>query len=397
MATMKDLDTTPIYIPKCRDGNVINSGLVFPAILAESPALNHIKKIAVILPTITKIFIVNPCTHKLAFNSTQEGKNFKAIGYPKIDREDLYSDPKIRTELVRIAIEDQNAKQSTVLIAPYLFAEDIDDTKFGTNLTLLVDSIHFLRKNPTSKPLFAMVHIGNSALRRLVVINNIIDRYTDKDLVDHVTGFFLNIDELDCEKAELDVLLGYAHLVFRLAEKKIVFVNNIGIFGEILCAVGAHGYISGVGDGEQSSMKLLLATPEEKKRKVYKRTYIPELFDYINDQEAKNINYKCNCKACKGTLPESTEQKKLHLLYTRQRDIELLQKIKPELRADFLIGKLKGALALIKKHQNDVGISFKTAHIHKWITVLESAKRWKRAEEDEEELELLLAEIDSKK
>lgn len=387
----------PIYIPKVRDGSVLETGIRFKALLAESPILNQVKKLAKIFPASTDVFIVNPCTHKLFFKETNENKNFKSIGYPKTEYEDLYGNSDKRNSIVKSAFDDQNKKNSSVLVAPFLFSEDVDGIRFNTNLTLLTDSIHFLKKNPTDKPLLGVVYVGNSVLKRAVAINNIIDRYTDENIGKYLKGILVSIDELDCENADLESLIGLARLIFRLSEKTTVFVNNIGVFGEILCVVGAQGYISGAGEGERSSIKDLQIPKGQKKMKYRPRTYIPELFDYINDEEAKNIDYKCSCDACKNDRPKDALTKKLHILHTRQRDMSRLHNIRKDERIDWMKGRLKDAQKLVKKYQDEFGASLKNNHLLKWSDVLESVKNWRSSVEDEKELDILLKEIDSKK
>ena len=388
------LPRSPFFIPKVMDKNLSSLPFDFPAILVDTNIINWRPKLVSKLSQLTGFFIVNPATHCLMYKESQDKNNFKKIGYPPIEPERVYGDKSFRKEeLIKRCLDDQISKQSTILIAPYFYAEDTDDTKFSLNLTLLAESIQYIQENSIDKPLFAMIHIGNTVVKRPAIVNHIIDRYND-DFVNSLAGYFVNINDLDCEKADLEVLVGLSNFIFRLSEKKPVFVKRIGAFGEILCSIGAYGYSSGLGISESSSIRTLQQSEEERKRKFIKRIYIPEIFDYINDEEAKGIGYRCNCPVCKNSLITSEKDKKLHILYSKLNAMKVLGQLDRENRISYMMERLTKAQDMVNSCRGKYGLLYKTNHLPKWMDVLRVSKGWRYSREEDEELADILGEID---
>lgn len=384
------LSQSPIFIPKVRDQKIAELGLKYPAVIMDSHHIewrsNAVKKIF----EVSKLFIVNPVTHFLMFRAARETVNFKKLPYSmKVEAEKLYSDASFRMDkLVIPCIDDQLKKGASIIIAPFLFAEDTDDTKFGLNITMLSESIRHMRSQKISKPLFAMIHIGSSVLSRHMVINYIVDMYTEgfeKDL----QGYFIVIDDLDCRKATEETLLGLAKLVFDLSKKKRVFIKRIGAFGEVLSAIGASGFSSGLGEGETLSIKNLQEAPKGfSKRSNW--TYIPELFDYLNDDEIKKIRYKCGCAACKGSVARDFASKRHHFLFTRMERMSKLSTISSRTkRTDYMKNLLDDATKLAGGYIKRYGSHVKMSHLTNWRNILESTKTWSDKDDDDMLNELL--------
>lgn len=389
------LSQSPVFIPKLRDVKITELKLQFPAVLMDSHNIEWRPNVAKKIREVSKLFIVNPVTHILMFRDARNTPNFKKLPYPlKVEAEKLYSDASFRTEkLVKPCIEDQLKKGAGIVIAPFLFAEDTDDTKFVLNITMLSESIRYMRAQKINKPLFAMIHIGNSVLTRSIVINYIIDMYTEgfeKDL----QGYFIVINDLDCRKTNEETLLGLSKLVFDLSKNKIVFVKRIGAFGEVLSAIGASGFSSGLGTGETLSIKNLQESPKGfPKRSDW--IYVPELFDYVNDEEVKKIRYKCRCPACKGSVARDFSSKSNHFLYRRLERMDTLSKFRDGTkRIDFMINCLEDAIKRASYYIKKYGSPLKTGHLVSWRNILESTKTWSHEDADDM-LSKLLSDLES--
>jgi len=387
----------PIFIPRPLDSDIAGLGIQYPAILMDSHIVAWRPSVAKNMQATSKLFIVDPVTHFMLYKGAREGKSFKRLPYPKkFEVEKLYSDPVFRTQkLVKPCIDNQLKQGAGIVITPYLFAEDADDTKFGLNISMIAESIRYMRDNEINKPLFAMIHIGNSVLTRPTVINYIVDRYSEgQGFESNIRGYFIVINELDCRKIDKESLLGLANLVFKFSRNKYIFVKYMGAFGEILSAIGAYGFISGLGVGETSSVKNLQRLP-----KGFGRTsdwiYVPELFDYVKDDEVRRIGYKCSCKACNGSIARDSSSKKRHFLYRRMETMVALSKLNRAERIEFMKGRLESSIKLANNYINKYSSPFKRSHLKNWRDVLVSAKSW-RHEEKDDGLDKLLADLDSK-
>lgn len=385
----------PIYIPKVQDSTITEiPDLHLPAVLIDSQHIAWRPKSPKDVKKISDLLIVDPSTHCILYKDAREGKNFQKLPYPQnVEPETLYSDATFRNDkIVAPCIEDQINKGADLIISPYFFAEDTDDTKFGTNITMISESIKYMNDHSISKPLFAMIAIGSTALDRPIVTRYIADRYS-VDFKDYLTGYFIVVNDLDCKQQDGSKLLGLAKLVFQLSKEKYIFVKRIGAFGEVLCAIGGSGFISGLEIGETFSVKVLEKKPDKFGQKT-NRIYIPELFDYVNDVEAQKIGYKCNCRACKGSLVSDRQTKKLHYLYTRLDTMEKLQNLDRNGRVNLLISRLDSAFKMASTYNSKHGLSLKTVHLINWKSILEASKTW-GSEEEEDHLEAFLNDLKS--
>src|SRR3989344_6509283 len=110
---------SPIYIPKVQDGKISDWGVKIPAvfmnahILAWRPGTASVKASG-------DMFIVDPVTDRVLSNRAVK-KNFKKLGYPDVEPEQLYSDAVARKKLIEQAIKNQLNVGADIIIAPYLF------------------------------------------------------------------------------------------------------------------------------------------------------------------------------------------------------------------------------------------------------------------------------------
>ncbi|MBI5021134.1 MAG: hypothetical protein HZB59_06845 [Ignavibacteriales bacterium] len=384
---------SPIFLPNAMDGHFESVNIQFPAMIMDARHAVWRPGVAQKLAAISDLFIIDPSTHVLLFKDAKDGQNFKKLGYPNnIEIENIYSDSGFRKDkIIRVAVDDQLNKNASVVIAPYFFAEDTDDVKFGINISMLSETIRYLQETKNDVPVFAMLEIGSSVLSRPTVVNYVVDRFKE-DFRDDVKGYIVVINDLDCETADQDSLLELSKLVFQLSEGTPVLVNKIGPFGEILCAIGASGYGSGLASGEIFRAKNLQSTPKGWGKKIEK-TYIPEIFDYLNDEDLKTIKYTCKCAVCAGSYPKDTVSKKLHFLFTRLNSVETLQDTTRIKRIDIVNERIVKGIKL-NANWRSKAIGVKTAFLPRWKAVLDLAKYWEFPDKDNE-LNALLSELES--
>ncbi len=379
----------PTYIPKVQDGNIVDWGVRIPAVFVNALILAWRPSVASVKSS-GDIFIVDPVTDRVLSNRAAK-KNYKKLGYPEVEPEQLYSDVSARRLLIEQAVKNQLAAKADIVIAPYLFAEDTDDTKFSVNLTLLAETVRYVKEQNITQPLFAMICIGSSVLARPAIINHIIDRYND-DFAAHVEGFFVSVNDFNGRStADPAKLLGFAHMVYHLSEYKLVIVKRIDGFGEVLCAIGAAGFSSGLATSETYSAK----DQEDSKRKPLKRIYVPEIFDYLNDEEAKKVGYKCHKdSAAVGTHPESHAVKTKHYFHHKMERAQKMQSLTPPQRIDFMLREIAKGKKLAAEWTSKYAIPQKFLHASRWEEVLTRARYWKPSKQSDSELATLLEELE---
>lgn len=387
---------TPIFIPKVKDTTVVDANITLPAILMDSHHVEWRKNVQESVVGVCEKFIVDPVTYHLLYPDARSRKNFKKLPYEEgLSPEVLYSSPTDRLEkLIKPCITDQKTKGASIYLAPSLFAEDTDDTKFVTNLSLLSETIRYVHGLNDQTPVFASVNIGSTALNRPVVINYLVDMYTE-EFDGNVAGYFVCINDFDPRKANLEQLIGMANLVFKLSCYKPVFVKQVGSFGEVLCAVGASGYISGLGEGETFSIKNL-----EQRTKGFGRngdwTYVPEIFDHANDVELKRIGYTCSCQYCHGSFAQTPNDKRLHVLTRRIGVMDELSSMDKPAKFEYMIKKVEDAVKTVTEYKRNYASLFKISHLQNWVAVLKEAKDWEcPLQQDPKELEQLLNDLEN--
>lgn len=387
---MFEFPENPIYIPKVIDGKISDWQINLPVLYINSYILAW-RPSAIRLRQNTEIFIVDPATDGILFPEINSKKNFRKLNYPDVEPEDLYSNISLRRKLIEQSIKNQKVAKADIIIAPYLFAEDTDSTKFVVNLTLLSETIQYFKETDKRLPLFASICIGSSVFARSVIFNHIIDRYSD--YFDHVNGFILSVKDFSGRNTtNIDIMLGLAFFIYRLSEYKPVIMKRVDAFGEVLCAIGAAGYSSGLAISETYVKK----KKDKNKIRDLKRIYVPEIFDYLNDVEAKKIGYKCHYKTFSNVQhPQTREIKGKHYLFSKIDRMNKMQSLSRGQKIDFLLSEIEKGKILANKWKKDYAIPEKFTHAARWKLVLEKAKNWKSQKQDDEELKRLLAELNN--
>lgn len=382
----------PVFIPRLTNQDSVATRIgKLPAVLMTANIVAHYKNLSANARSASKFFVIDPLTNHFLYSSFLEKSAFQKIPYtPKkpFEMQKLLSDEKFRNEsLVKPCIDFQIQKGADIVIIPYFFSENATGDKFRLNHTLIADSIKYKVAEKIDKPFFAMINIGSSVLENLKMLNHIIDRYIDHR--SNVSGYCIMIDNLNDRKSDADSLKSLAWLVFQLSHSKHVLIFSIGAFGEVLSAIGASGFSGGLAWLESFSEKNLKQrlkfSPRKKKAS---QTYIPELFDYVNDEIVKLINYKCPCGSCKGKIPNDYTSKKLHFLYRRLNNIKKMVNLNRPERIGLMRARLEEAANLAEGLYERFAIPLQTRHLLNWISVLDAAKRWKHGTQDKAEVDL---------
>ncbi|GAH56059.1 unnamed protein product [marine sediment metagenome] len=240
--------------------------------------------------------------------------------------------------------------------------------------------------NSINKPLFAMITLNCNVLEEPVSINYLIERYFT-DFENYIDGYFILIDSLDCKKIDPRQIIGLAKMVKQLSENKYVFLKQIGGFGEILCAIGASGFISGLYMRETFSLKYIERKPE--KFGTPNRIFIPELFTYVNEEVARNINYKCTCSFCNGSLQTDIPSKKIHYFTCKTNTTNDLQELNNNEKLNYMLDKINETLTFSSRIT-----VFNSSYLNNWKNILESSQNWSFTKQDEIDLEELLDELE---
>lgn len=379
--------TTPIFIPKISDTKLFDEYENIPAILMEA---HHTKWRPNVLSSIRNkvdFFILDPATYGIMFPHAREMNSFKELPYYfDLDLQRFYGDDDYRNNNFLIpCIEYQIEKGSDIIIAPYLFSGYTEGPIFSTNITMISESIKYLTDKSINKPFFAMITLDCNVLVEPILINYLIERYVT-DFEKYINGYFILIDSLDCKKADQRQIIGLAKMVKQLSENKYVFLKQIGGFGEILCAIGASGFISGLYMGETFSLKYL-----KRKREGFgtpNRIFIPELFTYVNEEVAREINYKCTCSFCNGSLQTAIPSKKIHYFTCKTNTTNGLQGLNNNEKLNYMLDKINEALTFSRRIT-----VFNNSYLNNWKNILESSQNWSFTKQDEIDLEELLNDL----
>ena len=388
------LKNTPLFIPKITYKEIFNLNTDISAVLLEA---HHSKWRPSLVPTIKEknvLFFLDPVTNMVMYKNSRDKINYKKLPYSvELDFEKFYADSQYRNNDFLIPCLDfQKENNPDYIIAPYLFSDNPWDSLFSINLTMIAESKKYLEDKNIKKPLLAMITINPHILEKTIAINYIIDRYTDSSL-DYLNGYFILTDCLDCMKSDYSQLFGLANLVYQLSNRKNVFYKQIGGFGEILCAIGLTGFVSGLNTSETFSSKNLERDIEHFKK--HNRVYIPELFTFINIEDAKKINYKCNCSVCNGIFDTSSYFQNNHYLNCKITSTNNLSKLNKTEKINYMIIKLEEAKEFAEYYRKKV-MNFNPTYLSNWKQILLYSKNWSFTKQDSIDLENLLKDLESK-
>ncbi len=374
----------PIFIPKLiqNEGGFVDDKKVSCIIMDASIVATYPKAVEKIKKNVD-YFIIDPVTNFFIENQYKDKPAFrKLLSAPEnpYKVEDLMANEGLRREqMVWLNIKNQIDNNASIIMLPYIYSDSTDDSRFGINLSMVSDGIKVAKREKVSLPLYAMINLGANILSDYSRLDYLVERYLS-DFKDDLSGYVLMFDSMDCKKADEELLLGLAYLTFNLSDGKNVIPIKIGDFGEILCAIGAAGYSSGLAQGETFSADGLFKKIFRMGRKHKEVKYVPELFNYLYDEELKKIGYTCECEKCAGSIPDGFNNAKAHFLSNKLKRMAELAAITGEKRIDFMILKLEEALKLATDLNLKFALSIKTDFLMRWKRILEKSKYWSHSD-----------------
>lgn len=382
-----------IYIPKLSKGEAaFVNGKTIPAIIMDAHIFATYKKPAEIIRKATPFFILDPCTNYFIGDYCKEKPSFEKLSTTPdkpYKLEKLSFDEGVRKyKFVKDSIDYQVKEGLGQIILPYLYSDSVDDRKFNLNLTMISDGLKLIEKDGIKLPAYAMINLGIEVLHDIGKLNQLIARYSN-DFKGKLEGYFISIDNFDCRKASVEELEGFAYLVFNLSIDKKVYLLKIGDYGKALCCLGASGYSSSLGGGETFNSGGLWKKIVAYGRNHNEKTYVPELFDYLYDEQLKKVGYKCDCSVCKDSgLPPNWNGTKEHFLERNMIFMSELSAVPDESKIDFIILKIEQAIELATKYNTESGLGLKIDFLIKWKNVLEKTKNWTIEDASAEEVDL---------
>ena len=382
-----------IYFPKLSQGEAsFVEGKTVPGIIMDANLFATYKNPAEIISKSTPFFVIDPCTNNFIYGYCNEKSSFKGLSTTpekpyKVEK--LLSDEGLRKyKFVKESIDYQVSEGIGQIVLPYLYSDSIDDTKFNLNLTMISDGLKLIERDKIELPAYAMINLGIEVLHDIEKLNQLIARYSN-DFKDKIEGYFISIDNFDGRKASSEELEGFAYLVFNLSADKKVYLLKMGDYGKALCCLGANGYSSSLGGGETFYSSGLWKKIKAYGRNHNEKTYVPELFDYLYDEQLKKVGYKCECSVCKDSgLPPNWNGTKEHFLERNLTFMEELTAVPDENKIDFMILKIEQAIELANKYNAENALGLKTDFLIRWKNVLEKAKHWVAEDTATEEIDL---------
>jgi hypothetical protein len=331
-----------------------------------------------------ELCIIDPVTNAFTYDGFLDKPTYRGLPYSQgriLTALDFRAQEEFTRRFVQDVIEFQLQNGAGLVIAPYLFARDIDDGRFLVNLDLLSAALRYTEQQGLEQPLFAMLNIGSSFLDSPRIINMITEQYADFD----VQGFFVCVENFDDRVVGYEQLLGMVQLCRSLSAEKDLIVSTIASFGQVLCSLGINGFVGGVGWLETfreinlRSGREAFGAQQIPRARYY---YVPELLSYLRPDDTETIfnpeecrsmtQYRCRCEICEEQIPEEPLSKKTHFLIRRFQEMEEIAREESPNRAEHIRGRLELALALAEDIENEALIRIPTEHLVRWLNVLDA-------------------------
>lgn len=396
---MAKIFTEPTFIPKLLDKTALDSGLEFSHVLIDAHYFFYRPVMFQEAKAKYENLIIDPVTYSLQFPGWYEKPSFKKLPYSSVtDIQKVLSDPTYRlNSLIVPCIDFQTEVGADFVISPYFCTDDVNSALFTNNSTMLGETLYIMKGRENHPKVFAPICIGANTLRDRKLTNYIIDFYKDDSIYSEIAGYYILVPDFDDRQADEEQLLGLADITYQLSQDKDVIVNHLGSFGDVLNAIGASGFSSSPGGGETFSLKQMQqGNTEARGREHDKWRFVPELFDYINEDELvpERINYQCECYGCTNVDEFSSiyHARKIHFLIKRMELVGEMRGKTRENRISLMTAKLESGIRNAQDYIARFGSDIKIAHLIKWKKILEVSRGW-NYQQDDQELEKILQEL----
>lgn len=387
-------EKSPIFIPLVRDSKISTSDINVDWLCLEAPCIANSPNTLKSVRESTKKLFIDPVTYaipRLPENIDEKKKHICKVPYYKRKSltKNIYTDANYRlNEFVIPCIDFQISNKSDILIAPYLYSEEINSESFNLSLNMLVDTIKSSRSKDLNVPIWGMINISMNVLADISKVNYIISRYIS-DYKASISGVIISIADFDSKIADESVLKGFAHLVFQISLHLPTLIYKIDAFGEVLSAVGASAYVSGIYEGEGVSSKKYL---EETGGRRSKKFYYPAIMDRLDKDDLKRIGYMKEI----GSEPISSEVRLSHYIKSKSEPLTKMQLTQDtNIRIEYMLKRISNAIEEGDRLKINYAVKLNNAHLYRWIRVLNMAKTWMDIKNEEVTIENLLTEIDS--
>jgi hypothetical protein len=342
-------------------------------------------------------FIIDPMTQAFTYDGYLGKQTYIDLPYAPeepISATMLLADPDSLDEFTRSVLELQMNLGTGILIAPYFYARDLDDTRLAANLHFIAKAAEVRNEQGTDLPLFGWVSIGSSILLSPPQTTQIIEVY--KDLP--VEGYLVTAENFDDRVSNEQALMGLARLVLGLSHDRDIIVSSIAAYGEVLTALGANGFSAGIGwletFREVSLRPVATGFAGDRVHRAH-FYYIPELLTYVHPDDLNTIfdpdtgsttlieNFSCDCEVCLDGLPDEPELKKRHFMIRRHSEMSRLADVAAADRPAYIRDRIQLALELSNIVEEEALVRFPTEHFVRWIAVLDGLSTTRGDEENE--------------
>lgn len=384
------------YIPIVKDGLANDYGIDSELAIIHA---SHILWRQNVLPKLKEKFkvIIDIETNRLVTADANKSESFKKLPY-NIDSSNInkiFTDSTFRLQqLVEPAVQFQLDNGSEFIMAPYLMFSEWRSRTFSVNCELIADTInHISGRDGVGKSLYGVINISNDALRSIESVSYIKDRYLE--FADHLAGYVIIPDTFDERGGDQGNALNLARLVHGLkVAKKDVLVFPVGGFGQILQAIGANHFGSGIFGKETSSIAMYDSDGNGFPRGD-RWIYHPDIFVYVNAIALQKSGYKCDCEACGGGVAATLALKKRHDALVRVNTAKALGALPDAERLDYMKQKLQTAITIVRDYDRQNFGPKSSYYLEKWLAVVDTAMTWPGSVEEEDDfLNELLSEID---
>lgn len=375
------------YIPKLNDGTIANMIKKLPYIIVEAHILKWRPGIEEPIKNSCENLFIDPATARFQYTVTQPD-SLKELEYYQ-DSEGmrkLYGDATYRLEnLVVPSITYQIEHGANAVIVPYFYSDDIVSLISNTNYAMVNDALIHKKHGHITQPLYVNIQIPANMLANTTQLDYVANKYIEMSN-DEIEGYFITINDGDDRKLDVNSLIGLAHIIKLLSDKK-VFLYHSGTFGYILSAIGLNGYISGLGQSDSYSTKNY-ETEMKGARGRRGWTYVTEIMAYLNDADIKKADYKCGCPICNEKTPINAKE---HFLHTKLQEISDIEGLSNEELYTFLKEKLNNAKEYAKSLAYKHAIDAKVTYLDRWLDALKYFERIKPYEESDKRLEDIMS------
>jgi serine/threonine-protein kinase len=356
-------------------GGVQPAGVVYGASQFKSSS----KPAAVTRSAGTPLF-VDPETHRLVRSDFTRTAGLVSLPWVRDSLHPITLDDLRRGEdyhaLSEQVLDFLEAKGAGMAVAPYFHFGDTTSDWLPRNIRLISEMRSQLDQRRSKLPLWAVISTDAEALCDEAAQQKILNMYTRVDVDGY--WFLVNFDEVSANPAQLYNYL-QTLLLFR-AKKVPVIAARVGSLGLCLMACGVTGFSSGMTTFE--NFKFSYFTDRSQVSGGVQRYYLEAILQLVTVGTAGGVlagmgdNFACPCPGCAGSMSQrlSWASSRVHLLHTRERQVQQLMTIPAAARFDYVQELVRRAHGLAR-NLDAQGYRVRYRHFETWLQVLHEAQQ----------------------